>query len=140
MLVPLSVGSVVKRQTATPLHRARGPYAENTSANRELKDPVSSCTRGVAIRVEGSKVNGCAYHAFIQTAWMTERCVLPGWVSPAAELCFAQNSYEAFCNICWCEALSASPAVALQSCGHVFHLECLQKRLKVAAWALLDAS
>jgi E3 ubiquitin-protein ligase MYCBP2 len=33
-----------------------------------------------------------------------------------------------FCNICWVEALEASPCIQLD-CGHVFHYDCIAKKV-----------
>lgn len=38
-----------------------------------------------------------------------------------------------YCNICWVEDLGSKPSIALETCGHVFHLDCLLKKLE-AGW------
>lgn len=37
---------------------------------------------------------------------------------------------DEFCSICWVEDLGSRPCVCVGGCGHMFHFECLQRRLQ----------
>lgn len=43
-----------------------------------------------------------------------------------------------FCNICFTESLSSSPSICLD-CGHIFHYECIKKRLE-EGWSSTNIS
>jgi len=41
-----------------------------------------------------------------------------------------ETTEDDFCNICWIEDLAAKPCIELESCGHIFHAECVKKKLE----------
>ena len=52
-------------------------------------------------------------------------CVEPN-CSKNKKQTFDSNDY---CNICWVESLAQAPVVQLDSCGHVFHYQCLLQKI-----------
>eukprot|EP01080_Neovahlkampfia_damariscottae_P012824 gene12824-7175_t len=45
-------------------------------------------------------------------------------------VCDSKQSAEDLCNVCYVEELSQSPCIKLHDCGHIFHFECIKKKIQ----------
>ncbi|KAL4460977.1 hypothetical protein ABPG74_016449 [Tetrahymena malaccensis] len=75
------------------------------------------------------KINNCNHPCYgIKDELECLPCLHPDCAKNNADL--RDNDSDQYCNICWSEGLGAGPCVQL-GCKHIFHYECLKKRLDV---------
>ena len=91
-------------------------------AAADIKDPLPAhVLEKSALRIL-NKMNARHRPRWLDGSWPCPPCMHPDCARPSAPC------EQDYCGICWVEDLASAPVIKLR-CGHVFHYECVRRKI-----------